>query len=307
VLLVADDVNNITASTPANARVWAQLGRPELQDFLDMASSTTDGLNGNSGNYFDEPEHSGSSIADQIDLQHYLRILRKHKWAITLFTALITCLAAYYAYTATPIYRSTSTLLIESQNEGVTPFEDLLAGDTTNTEYYQTQFELLKSRELAKRVIDKLGLQAHPEFLPRSEITNEAPLLNTENSGVSDTVVGVGTENSSTDTETADSILEQTKNQFGGLLDRVSGVWNGLSSSVQSADPVADAELSTVAIADPVDPLSSALSKDERERIVIQNFQEKLSVTPIRKTKLVKISFESADREFAAQVSDRYT
>ena len=171
-----------------------------------MASSTTDGLNGNSGSFFDESENSGSSIADQIDLQHYLRVLRKHKWAITLFTALITCLAAYYAYTATPIYRSTSTLLIESQNEGVTPFEDLLAGDTTNTEYYQTQFELLKSRELAKRVIDKLGLHDHPEFSPRAESSAN---LSDDNlvAGSTDTSVS---ESVDTDTTATESPLAQT-------------------------------------------------------------------------------------------------
>ena len=55
---------------------------------------------------------SEQSALDQIDLQHYLRVLRKHKWLIVLFSASVTVLAAYYAYTATPVYRSTSTLLI---------------------------------------------------------------------------------------------------------------------------------------------------------------------------------------------------
>jgi len=57
----------------------------------------------------DENEDSGSAF-EQIDLQHYLRILRKYKFPIVLFTAAITALAAYYAYTATPIYSAKSTL-----------------------------------------------------------------------------------------------------------------------------------------------------------------------------------------------------
>ncbi|MBI3715721.1 MAG: polysaccharide biosynthesis tyrosine autokinase, partial [Betaproteobacteria bacterium] len=36
-------------------------------------------------------------------------------------------------------------------------------------EYYQTQGEILKSRELARKVVDKLKLQTHPDFDPRQE------------------------------------------------------------------------------------------------------------------------------------------
>jgi len=267
-----------------------------------MASSSTDSINGNSGHYFDEPEQSGPSLADQIDLQHYLRILRKHKWAITLFTALITCLAAYYAYTATPIYRSTSTLLIESQNEGVTPFEDLLAGDTTNTEYYQTQFELLKSRELAKRVIEKLGLQNHPEFSSNAgSAQNEAVISDESVLGDS----GITGESIDGEAQATNSVLDQTKSQVNELLAKVSGFWTETIGGGAEAD--ADTEQSSAVDSSSVtavDPLPAALSADEQERRVIQQFQNRLSVAPVRKTKLVKISFESADREFAAEVAN---
>ena len=108
-------------------------------------------------------EDSGSAF-DQLDLQHYLRIMRKYKVPILLFTAAITALAGYYAYTATPVYSASSTLLIESQANSPITFEQLVGGETENQEYYQTQYELLRSRGLAKRVADKLNLWEHPEF-----------------------------------------------------------------------------------------------------------------------------------------------
>ena len=115
----------------------------------------------------EEEVRSGSPL-EQLDLQHYLRILRKQKWPIVLFTAVCTGLAAYYAYTATPIYSATSTLLIEQQKANIVNFEELYDVDSGNTDYYQTQYELLQSRSLAQKVIEKLGLWDHPELNPNA-------------------------------------------------------------------------------------------------------------------------------------------
>ena len=100
----------------------------------------------------DTSESGGESFTDQLDIQHYVRILRKRKWPIALFTAAVVALAAYYAYTATPVYSSTSTLLIESQDQNLVQFDELVGLDTENQDYYETQFELLRSRGLALRV-----------------------------------------------------------------------------------------------------------------------------------------------------------
>jgi len=271
-----------------------------------MASNTTDSFDSNVGNYFDEYE-SGSSGVAQLDLQHSLRVLRKYKWAITLFTAVITCLAAYYAFTAAPIYRSTSTLLIESQNEGVTPFEDLLAGDTTNSEYYQTQFELLKSRELAKRVIDKLGLHDHPEFSFRAIKAASGDAISNSENLVADNISDSGDEkNSSANTDAASSVLVRLQNQFGGLLDKVPESWIKITGDEKATEQVASDDLSVLATTNiaPANEATSELADEQLERSVIQRFQSRLSITPVRKTKLVQISFESTDRAFAAEVAN---
>jgi len=126
----------------------------------------------------DETQNSQGSGMEQLDLQHYLRILRKHKWPVTLFTAAVTGFAAYYAMTATPIYKSTSTLLIESQGtEGLVDFKEIVGVDTQNQDYYQTQYELLRSRGLAQRVVNRLDLWNNPEYSPdarASEAQSEA-------------------------------------------------------------------------------------------------------------------------------------
>ena len=126
--------------------------------------------------YDDElgPDGADGSSGNQLDLQHYVRTVRKYKWPITLFTAAATSLAAYYAFTATPVYSATSTLLIEQQKAAIS-LDELYGVDTQNTDYYQTQFELLKSPSLAQRVLDRLDLWNHPEFAPAGIASSGAP------------------------------------------------------------------------------------------------------------------------------------
>jgi len=230
-------------------------------------------------------EAGDRSLSDQIDIQHYLRILRKHKWPITLFTAIITALAAYYAYTATPIYSATSTLLIEQQKANIVSIEELYGVDTENADYYQTEFELLKSRALAQKVVEELNLWTHPELSPAldaAQLTSGA---------------------SASEAEPAT-----------GIAGRLTALLESVSSMGDDADVVVSPSTVTEApmMADTADtmPGSLAPARDDEERLspaqesVVGNFMSRLSISPVRNTKLVKISFESADPAFAALVAN---
>jgi uncharacterized protein involved in exopolysaccharide biosynthesis len=62
-----------------------------------------------------------------------------------------------------PIYQATAELLIEQNKPRVNPFEEVIPQGQAPADY-QTQFEILQSRALARRVIANLGLRSHPEF-----------------------------------------------------------------------------------------------------------------------------------------------
>ena len=64
----------------------------------------------------------------------------------------------------TPVYRATATLLIETQQTVPVNLDKIIGIDTKNKQYYQTQFEELKSRKLARRVVQEMGLYNHPEL-----------------------------------------------------------------------------------------------------------------------------------------------
>ena len=101
---------------------------------------------------------------DVIDLRQYWLTVMRHKWGIMGFAFVVTLLAALAVFSLEPVYRATATLLIESKQAKVVSIEQVYGLDSSNNEYYLTQFEILKSRKLAEKVIQKYGLVEHPEF-----------------------------------------------------------------------------------------------------------------------------------------------
>jgi succinoglycan biosynthesis transport protein ExoP len=64
-----------------------------------------------------------------------------------------------------PMYKSTITIKIENENPKILSFEDVVGIEKADQDYYQTQYKILKSRNLAKRVIRSLKLDSNPEFV----------------------------------------------------------------------------------------------------------------------------------------------
>jgi len=68
-------------------------------------------------------------------------------------------------FTMRPTYRGTTTIQINKENPQIVDFKEIFAVNTMDRDYYQTQYKLLESRNLVRRVIDLLKLSEHPEFL----------------------------------------------------------------------------------------------------------------------------------------------
>lgn len=102
--------------------------------------------------------------SDEMDIRDYLYILFSYKWSIIGFTLIITLLAAFYANTLVPVYRATATLLIQYEQENVVSIEQVYNVQNAYYEYYQTQLEILRSRNLAERLVDKLKLVEIRDF-----------------------------------------------------------------------------------------------------------------------------------------------
>ncbi|MDP2548176.1 MULTISPECIES: polysaccharide biosynthesis tyrosine autokinase [unclassified Oceanobacter] len=109
---------------------------------------------------------SASQSVEVIDLMYYWHVLRRHLTKIIALSAVATVIAALVVMSITPIYKATTTLLIEAEEAKILSIEEVYGLNGQSSEYYQTQFEILKSRELAKRVVLELNLVETPEFNP---------------------------------------------------------------------------------------------------------------------------------------------
>lgn len=94
----------------------------------------------------------------------YLAIVRERKWLVLSTAAIVTALATVAVNVMTPIYRASATILIENAKRNVVSFEEIYGVPAGSREFFQTQAEFMRSREVGIRVIKSLDLVANPLF-----------------------------------------------------------------------------------------------------------------------------------------------
>jgi len=111
-----------------------------------------------------------SQQEDALDLRHYWHVVSRYKWGILGLALAVTIATVFIVSAMRPVYVASATLMIEQkQGKTLTSLEDVYGSDIAGKEYLQTQFEILKSRELAARVVRELNIAAHPDYLPQLE------------------------------------------------------------------------------------------------------------------------------------------
>ena len=120
---------------------------------------------------------SNSSADERIDFTHYLKVLKQSWFKIVIFCLMVCALTILIVLQLASQYTATATLLIEAQENKAVSFQDVSGIDATQKEYYQTQFEILKSDPIAERVIENLNLTDIPEF--NATLNDDGSLLDT--------------------------------------------------------------------------------------------------------------------------------
>ena len=105
------------------------------------------------------------SINEEVALKEILTPLWSRRWKIIFFTLILTLLAAVYVSLLKPSYSATAILQIGTNKPANTlSINDAFNESNASKEQIQTQFELLRSRKFAERVIYQLNLVKHTEF-----------------------------------------------------------------------------------------------------------------------------------------------
>lgn len=183
------------------------------------------------------------SAGEEVHLSDYIKVLYKRRWmALSVFLVIVASVAAY-TFTATPIFEARSRLLIEAENPNIVQFKEVIDEQQAKADYYQTQYNILQSRAIARKTMEQLSLFQQP--------------------------------------------------QFGGASHPKSGGIGGWVRDLFGAAPAAKAE-NQIAGADETAAQSRA----------IDAFLGRLSVTPIRNSRLVDVKYQSTDPQLATQIAN---
>lgn len=100
----------------------------------------------------------------EIHLWDYLYVLRKRKFILFVFFTVVVSSALVYTLFEDVLYRSSVTILIERENPNVVDFKEVMALDASTTDYYQTQYQILKSNSLIHALIQEERLDEDDYF-----------------------------------------------------------------------------------------------------------------------------------------------
>ncbi|MDA8084175.1 MAG: polysaccharide biosynthesis tyrosine autokinase [Nitrospiraceae bacterium] len=104
-------------------------------------------------------------VDDEVHVRDYVGIVLRRKWIALGFLSAVTALTIVLSLMTTPTFKSTAVIKIDKDASSALSAQGIDMGGA-GPDYYQTQYELLKSRALAERVINRLSLDKNTDFLP---------------------------------------------------------------------------------------------------------------------------------------------
>jgi succinoglycan biosynthesis transport protein ExoP len=108
-------------------------------------------------------------------LRQYLHSLWKFKWILLLVFLVVSVSISYSTMTEPKVYAATTTIEIDTRtpqvHADVREVVELGTGGYWSTkEFYATQYEVIRSRTVAQRVVEREGLDRDPDFLGLTQI-----------------------------------------------------------------------------------------------------------------------------------------
>jgi capsular exopolysaccharide synthesis family protein len=95
---------------------------------------------------------------------HYLQILYRRRYIATTTFLAVVLAVALITFSSPRIYESSVRILIERDDPKVVSFDQVLQQGDEFDDYYETQYRILQSRRLARRVIEAHDLWSHRHF-----------------------------------------------------------------------------------------------------------------------------------------------
>ena len=115
------------------------------------------------------PKHPSHSYLELI--LELWRIVYKRKWLIVSIAAAILAIGTVRTLMKVPLYTATARLQIDRNVAKIVNTEGVLPVENGDYDFMRTQYELLKSRNMAERVVSSLTLGDDPDLLKPREMS----------------------------------------------------------------------------------------------------------------------------------------
>lgn len=106
---------------------------------------------------------------DPLDVQRYIAMFRRRLRLFVGVVLFVFLSILVFTLLQTPLYTSTASVVIESRKENVVASQEVLSDLGADSGVIDTEVEVLRSRELTEKVVQKLKLDQDPEFNPTLE------------------------------------------------------------------------------------------------------------------------------------------
>lgn len=109
-------------------------------------------------------------IDDGSSLNDYINVIKRRKKIVVACLLISVLMVGIASVMMQKIYKATASVEIAPDDPKITGFQEVMElKNQAQDEFYETQYKLLKSRSLAREVINKLDLATYPEFDPNKE------------------------------------------------------------------------------------------------------------------------------------------
>jgi capsular exopolysaccharide synthesis family protein len=228
------------------------------------------------------PAQSASSIAfGPLDIREIVRVLRRGMWVIAWSIAFFLALGATFIFSIVPQYTASAYVEINPRQAQILNFKDLMTGTTTDSTTIGTEIEILRSRNLAERAVQKLNLHSLPEF-------NDALAAPSIPKAIIGSIKG------------ASSTVQEYLDKWLGLGKAGSGAKSATSEPVTSE--FTDLPLlSYFRDRDNKHEEYAAVAEQERSNVV-DTYLKRLNVVPLTRSRVIGIFFSSENPRTAATI-----
>ena len=109
--------------------------------------------------------------AKELHLRDHWRVISQRRWAVVSVFMFVVAVAALYSFMAAPVYEATATVEVQPQARRLAPGQDVSGigaagyGWFAEEKYQNTQVEIVRSRAVAEKAFQTLGLKDDPRFV----------------------------------------------------------------------------------------------------------------------------------------------